>query len=236
MKRMLCVLLSALAFFCLFSGCSKDEENETEKENHLSEEVDPDWPDGSIEDLERFDIDAYDRETYMVPVWNDGGIASAETVFVLAEKDGSVEPIQLLYPAKQIISVRNYGLDIRYEEGKDYKLTADGRLQILTGGSIKAMPYDSFYLDVYDPSSSANMPEIYGTGAQIYSEAIYENGEHRQGMTQWQVCVTYRHSALWSGSVPQDQSVYLKNTSAILNEDDENALKVACIGDSISQG
>ena len=120
MKRRLCILLSALAFFCLFSGCSKDEENETEKENHLSEEVDPDWPDGSIEDLERFDIDAYDRETYMVPVWNDGGIASAETVFVLAEKDGSVEPIQLLYPAKQIISVRNYGLDIRYEEGKEH--------------------------------------------------------------------------------------------------------------------
>lgn len=81
------------------------------------------------------------------------------------------------------------------------------------------------------------MPEIYGTGAQLYTEAIKEGETRSLGMTRWQVRVTYRHSARWNGGVPANQSADLKRTNGILNDTDKaGTLKIACLGDSITQG
>lgn len=197
--------------------------------------VDPDLPDGTHEELSAYDPGEFDLDSYMTPVWNDGGVARAESAFVRKEKDGSIAPIKMLYPMKQIVSVRSFGLDVLYEEGKDYSLTPDGKLQINPDGAIKAIDYDKFYIDVYDPTSGSMMPERYGSGAQIYREAILENGEHHAGMTEWQIVVTYRHSALWTGSVPAPQSDRLPRTNTILGSGTAK-LKIAVLGDSISQG
>lgn len=233
MKKLIAILLGVLLFAFPLAACADTPTGKPDDGGAAY--VDPDLPDGTTENLEGYDLGAFDLGAYMTPIWNDGGVAVAETAFVRKEKDGSIAPIKLLYPIKQIASVRSYGLGVLYEEDKDYSLTSDGKLRINPDGAIKAMDYDEFYIDTYDPTSSAMMPERYGSGAQIYREAIVENGEHALGMTEWQIAVTYRHAALWQGSVPKTQSDRLPRTNAILGGGTAK-LKVAVLGDSISQG
>lgn len=239
MKRLISIVLCAFLGLTIFgTGCASRKEPAESGDMTVSEEqsesAHADWPDGTIQDLSQFDVSQYSLDNFITPIWADQGIARCETVFVVQEQDGSIAPISLLYPAKQIVSVRTYGLDIRYEEGKDYTLTSNGKLQIVEGGAIQSMPHDEFYLSVYDPSSSANLKEIYGDGAQIYTEAMRNEQGVSLGMTEWQIAVTYSHSAIWKGSVPTDQSENLLKTNTTLKQN--GTLKIACLGDSISQG
>ena len=244
MKRGLSILMCTLLFMGVCAGCAGEKKVSGAADASVPEQKEdtvpagnPDWPDGTSEDLSQYDAAKFGPADYIVPVWDDGGIARSETVFILQEKDGSIAPISLLYPAKQIVSVYSYGLDIRYEEGRDYSLTKDGKLQVAADGAIPAIAHEAFYLPVYDPSNPANMPEIYGTGAQLYTEAIKEGETRSLCMTRWQVRVTYRHSARWNGGVPANQSADLKRTNGILNDTDKaGTLKIACLGDSITQG
>lgn len=178
MKRGLSILMCTLLFLGVCAGCAGEKKVSGAADASVPEQKEdtvpagnPDWPDGTSEDLSQYDAAKFGPADYIVPVWDDGGIARSETVFILQEKDGSIAPISLLYPAKQIVSVYSYGLDIRYEEGRDYSLTKDGKLQVAADGAIPAIAHEAFYLPVYDPSNPANMPEIYGTGAQLYTEA-----------------------------------------------------------------
>ncbi len=51
-----------------------------------------------------------------------------ETVLMVGENDCA----PLLYKPERIISVRNYGLDIEYERGKDYEITENGEIKRLS--------------------------------------------------------------------------------------------------------
>ena len=121
MKKIITILLGVLLFAFPLAACADTPTGKPDDGGAAY--VDPDLPDGTTENLEGYDLGAFDLGAYMTPIWNDGGVAVAETAFVRKEKDGSIAPIELLYPIKQIASVRSYGLDVLYEEGKDYSLT-----------------------------------------------------------------------------------------------------------------
>lgn len=193
-----------------------------------SSTVNPHFPDGTIEDLSEYDIVEFDREKYMLPIWNDGGIAYAETVMVVENSKGDIDPISLLYPAKQIVSVRSFGLDTLYKYGRDYTLTADGKLQIQVKGSIPVLEYER-YRPKYDPVDSGQNKLLYGDRAEIMKEAV----DGAKGITEWQIAVTYKHTAPFMGKVPagQKEKFPLTNAAIVTGE-----MRIGCIGDSISQG
>lgn len=221
------ICIAIFAFIMLFlCACSPELPPPTD----LPPPPNPDWPDGVTEELSKHDLKAFSLSEYMTPIWDDGGIAYTETVFVVAERSGEIAPISLLYPAKQIISVRSFGLDILYEEATDYSLTFDGKLQVKKDGTIPAIDFADVYFDEYDPSNSDSTKLVFGSGAQLTKEA--QNGA--KGFTEWQVAVTYKHSAVW----PSKPVAGRKSTFAISNEKLENdkTFKIASLGDSISQG
>ena len=56
----------------------------------------------------------YDRDLYLKSIF-DGDTVYFETAFPIKG-----ETIQLLYPIEEIIAVTNFGLNIIYEEGRNY--------------------------------------------------------------------------------------------------------------------
>ena len=77
------------------------------------------------------ELDTYDLDTYLLPFWDAREIYQETVMFFEGESERS-----LLYAPQDIISVRNYGLDIVYEEGSDYTLSEDGKLVLPEGSSI----------------------------------------------------------------------------------------------------
>ena len=65
------------------------------------------------------DVTKFDLEKFLYPVWQ-GEVSYAEAAFVRESENGGIEPIELLYPIDEIISVRNAALDTLYTEGVDY--------------------------------------------------------------------------------------------------------------------
>lgn len=63
-------------------------------------------------------------ESYMEPIWG-GTTAYEESVWPVAEQDGTVKDIPLLYHADKIVSVQNLARTETYQQGEDYIL-ADG--------------------------------------------------------------------------------------------------------------
>lgn len=170
------------------------------------------------------------------PIWNDGGLAVDETAFVIKNQAGSgIDAISMAYPITEIVSVRDYGQTVTYRPGVDYTLE-NGKLRILTSGSIEAINYSDFYLAQDTGNSSVSMPVINGTGAQKVSEAMISGGVQNKGMTQWQICVTYKHSALWqnASALPSDKSETMHRTNKKLKNGED--FNIVCLGDSISEG
>lgn len=170
------------------------------------------------------------------PIWDDGGLAVDETAFVIKNETGSgIDAITMAYPISEIVSVTNYGQTVTYKAGVDYTLE-NGKLRVLTSGSIEAINYGDFYLSEDTGDSGKSMPLINGSGAQKVSEAMISGGEQKQGMTQWQVSVTYRHTASWQDAsvIPEDKSetMYKTNKKLMLGEN----FNIVCLGDSISEG
>lgn len=174
------------------------------------------------------DPSEYDLKTYMKSLWK-GDTVYAETAFVLKEPDGSVAPIRLLYDVKQIISVRNFALDTLYEEGKDYSVE-QGRLVVKEDGAIYediALDYDQYYLG--EPTAWS----LTGVNGGGLLKTEIENGQ--QGLTKWQIAVTYIHTEGESVlSEPQTHSeAFAKTVQKLQNGERTN---IVCLGDSISAG
>ena len=81
----------------------------------------------------------YELNTYIKP-FDEGETIYYETILPL---EG--ENIQTLFPIEEVIAVTNYGLDVVYQEGKDY-LIKDKKLVIIPNGRIKTTPVDEYYI------------------------------------------------------------------------------------------
>lgn len=156
-------------------------------------------------------------ESYMEPVW-EGTTAYEESVWPVAEQDGTVKDIPLLYRADRILSVQNLARTVTYQQGKDYIL-ADGKLRIPKDSSIPVTSYDTFH-----PSNGMFSD---GNGGYVY----WEEGT---GIVTRQIYVTYQHSDFWEGEKPVDKSSLLPKT--IQRLENRQDLKIVFYGDSITEG
>jgi hypothetical protein len=166
------------------------------------------------------DCAEYDVDKYTNPYWS-GEIVYNEAVFPLEDQSGTVSDVSLMYKAAQIVSVRNSLLDTLYVEGRDYELTADGKLRILEGGDIETIPYNKVY--GYD------------------SEGWYHNEGLDGQIIGWgeisfyhysQISVTYIPAEEWSGFVPDPKGELLPKTIERLTGGGD--LNIVYLGDSIT--
>ena len=162
----------------------------------------------------------YDLPTYTIPYWQ-GNTMYYESAMVVEKADGSVDDIQLLYPAAEIISIYSADLTVKYEEGIDWILV-DGKIRIPEGSSIPRLTYAEFYPN----SASANTFETVDGKYILFSEGSFFHDR--------QIAITYRHESKWVGALPKPQGDKLPHTHEKLNGSDP--LKVLFFGDSISAG
>ena len=156
-------------------------------------------------------------ESYMEPIW-EGTTAYEESVWPVAEQDGTVKDIPLLYHADKIISVQNLARTETYQQGEDYIL-ADGKLRIPKDSHIPVTSYDT-----YHPS----------TGMFSDKNGGYTYWEEGTGIVTRQIYVTYQHSDSWEGQKPVDKSNLLPKTMQRL--ENRQDLKIVFYGDSITEG
>lgn len=226
-KRMLCVLLAALLAVATFTGCtpaSGDKETDTAATSEATELLtEPETePEETIMDYTKYTLDAYTK-----PYW-EGSTVYNETVLFVGEDDKA----PLLYTPSKIISVRNYGLDVEYEEGVDYVIE-DGCLRLCENSAIPYFEVDKFY-----PDKTGTV----GTNCwQMNAAGIKESGGHKlsvygEGNTfnVYQIAVTYEHEEEWSGFVPSDKSAKFDRFLAKLQAGEE--VTVLYYGDSITTG
>jgi len=136
--------------------------------------------------------------------------------------------VGLLFPIKELIELSSASGDIQYEEGRDFRLSADRRLVIRTAGSgIPVTTVDELYPAIA-PDGSAFMFKRDAPGTFL----MFGEGDlfHRR-----QVRATYTHQAgLWTSPVPAFQGDRLPRTLRRLRG--RERLTIAVTGDSISEG
>jgi len=153
------------------------------------------------------------------PVWKGNRIVN-ETLLPTSY-DAQPAEANLAFAPSKILSVKNYGLDHVYEEGKDY--TFSGRTIHLSAGSeIPFFTYEDLYPN--DPNAESVMATVDGGFLFVSETAI----------NQKQLAVTYEHEQEWDGPIPQSAENNLPRTFEKLRN--KTPLKLAVFGDSISAG
>lgn len=137
----------------------------------------------------------------------------------------------LLYAAQDILSVKNYGLNIVYEAGEDYELSVDGRLVLTPNSSVPRFPIDEYYL---------TEPDDRGIKINNEKASVPLEGEHwlnffeNDELTAMQISVCYRHKQAWEGPVPEGKGEKIPRFLSKL-ENGEN-VTMLFYGDSITTG
>lgn len=176
---------------------------------------------------EELDSSVYDVYKYTTPFWA-GNIVYNECVMPIRNKDGSFGPLDLMYKATEIISVKSYSFDVTYTEGMDYRLTKDGKLEIMPTGRIRIYDYTKLH-----PTAASGTVE----DANHYPHADDDDFEFWSGgaeISRMNVVVTYIHNDTWSAPVPENQAESLPKTMSKLMH--KESLKIVVAGDSVSTG
>ena len=214
------MFITAVSFSLFLTGCTGGGGTQTQSSSSGEEQstvIDHDTP-------------TFDLNRYLVPVWDDNGIAYNETAMLIRTPDDmDVFDVQLAYPIDEIISVRDFSLDTEYVKGVDYDLEG-GILKIKGTGRLYdiAIAYKEYFIEKYNGNNG--WPCVEGEGAQLKTEAEFGN----QGLTAYQIAVTYKHSATWDGVKPADKSATFAKLSQKLASGSQ--VNVVCLGDSISYG
>ena len=218
-KRFAAVALCGCMLAGVLSGCSP---------------ADPDIPknpddstDTPIENTEEIFLDSIENLT--TPFWKSG-IMYNETVLML--QDGASLPTgKLAYVPKRVLRVCDYTLQTTYRENVDYIIADDGTITLTAD---TACPYlqadDLFYATrpqgveglLEFPSSSAQTPNL------MYTETDY--------LVRKQLCITYEYdiSQVDSSAVSQADETKLPKLRSMLEQ--KNKIRMAVLGDSISEG
>ena len=162
------------------------------------------------------------RSVILAPVWT-GTVAFEESVMVVENADGSVNPISLLHPAIEILEVKSLYSGIIYKDGTDYALDENGNLLILSGSSIPVTAYQDIYLKESIPEKSFQKHD--GGYLRFSEDGFFHKA---------QIAVTYRHAGEWHGNIPKRQGDKLSKTNAMMAA--KKPLKVLFYGDSITAG
>ncbi len=158
-------------------------------------------------------------ENLLLPVW-EGEISYNETVLPVQNEYGGIDPINLLYPIEEIISVQNAEMTKTYQEGVDYTVSK-GRLIIADDGSIPALSYAE-----YNPVTGEAGFESNEGGYLCFHEGTWFHSK--------QIVITYKHAADYADYVPEGKANLLpKVTQKLSNKEN---LELLVFGDSISVG
>lgn len=164
--------------------------------------------------------DRYDIKTYMHPFWR-GNVKVNESVLFVGEEDC----VGLLCEPEQILSVRSCGLDVEYEEGKDY-VVESGKLRRTQNSRMPYLPKD-----LYFPAEKTE--EIGAMKCRVEGHPWLYFGEGDTFFKR-QVFVTYTHKDEWQGFVPKGQRELFPRTHQRLASGEETT--VLFFGDSITTG
>ena len=166
----------------------------------------------------------YNREIYVAP-FDKGDVMYFETALPI---EG--EEISLLYPISEVLFVTNYGLNIIYEEGKDY-LVKNGKIIIPSGSKIKQLSIDEYYLK--DGTSfplkisKEHCPYKFNEDRFV----LYGEGDF---FTKNQIAVTYKHLNTHSLYSQVEQRDKLPNFFNKISKNHEAS--ILFYGDSITVG
>lgn len=179
---------------------------------------------------EELECSSYDVRKYTEPFW-EGNIVYNEIVHPIRDENGNLPQFQLMYDATEIVSVKDYKLQITYREGVDYTLV-DGNLCILPGGSIYIMDYE----DMHPSSVPADYgeDEFYPYYPHADNSGSYEYWTGGSDVCSRSLAVTYIHNDTWKAPIPESQESRLPNTFNKLKNDEDITIVVA--GDSVSTG
>ena len=156
----------------------------------------------------------------LTPIWA-GNEMLTESLLPVRGRRGAVEPMTLLYPAEEILSVRSATLETAYRPGRDW-IFEDGRLVVPAGSSIPAMDYD----DYYPPTDDGKCFPHSDGGFIRFCEGAY--------LHERQIVASYRHGGAWDGPVPEDKTALLPRAAATLASG--APLNLLVFGDSICTG
>ena len=184
--------------------------------------------------INELDVNMFDLDKFLYPVWKSD-TCFAESSFVRENADGVVEPLQLLYPIKEIISVRSGDMKIVYTEGVDYKITNDGKLEILEGGAIEVLPYEYYHFPGYAKLADNLATKFPAADNSGWGYIRAEIGASKPGMSKWTLSVTYKHDISEPVvTVPSDKSDNFERLLEKLNAGED--ITVVSMGDSITDG
>lgn len=172
---------------------------------------------------EELDSSKYELNKYMLPYW-DTNIVYNEGVYPLLNKDGTMSPVTLMYDIGKVISVRSSTLKTEYKEGIDYIVTDDGKLQILTTGSIPCVKYSEHYFS----SQASNTYKMLKGGWVRFQEGT------AIPLIQLAVTYTVKEDNAWFGFIPENQGEKLSKTRSKLESGKK--LNIVFFGDSITNG
>ena len=159
----------------------------------------------------------YDHSTYVTPLW-EGNVVYNETVMFVDENEAP-----LLYIPDKVISVRSYDLKLEYVEGEDY-VVRDGKIALTENTRIPSFEAEEYYPYEGVPGKS------FGCNVEGHPYIFFSEGAT---IFKRQIHVTYTHSDVWSGFVPQKQNKFTRFFEKASRGEE---VAVLFFGDSISCG
>ena len=161
----------------------------------------------------------------MRPFWEGDTVEDESVLFITDAKTGGARA-SVLFPATQVLALRNSAGDIAYEEGRDYIWKPGSREIVLPAGSRVPSRTPA---ELRRPAGSQKHKLTHRDG----KGEIFFGG--RLEYAEMQTCITYRHEPnAWESPEPQfDPKALRRSVHRLLNK---QPLSIVVLGDSISAG
>lgn len=166
-------------------------------------------------DCEEYDLDKYMQNLYA------GNVVYNESFLPLENRDGTVEPIRLMYPVDKVLAIHDATLRYTYLEGKDF-VVEDGCIVLTENSGIKAMAWDEYYMETANAYESKEFPGRYIR----FREGTYYH--------QKQFVVSYIHTEEWKAFAPVNKADCLPKTYEKLKKG--QPLNIVVTGSSTAVG
>lgn len=159
------------------------------------------------------------------PVWQGNTVVGEPVLFIRDSKTGQSQG-SVLFPAREVLSVRSSAGDVTYEEGRDYQWNPESRMIMLPAGS---RIISRTRAELRRPAGSQKYKLTHRDG----NGEIFFGGKLEYH--HMQTCITYTHAREdWQSHVPKFDQHALPCTIQKLRM--RAAVSIVLIGDSISSG
>lgn len=159
------------------------------------------------------------------PFWEGDTTYGESVLFIRDEQTGQARS-SVLFPIREVLSVKNSAGDVTYESGKDYVWKPDSREIVLPPGS--RIPSRTPQ-ELRRPAKTQKYELTHRDG----NGEIFFGGELQYAAMQ--TCITYRHEpGLWTGPAPTCDPKQLPRSMSRLVK--RQPFSIVTLGDSISAG